>query len=601
VSTRDMRVTQYVLVRTPAPMRLDTVMVLDGDITLIGKQGKILRLKPDTWDVIAWRDLATFMGEGETVRGMQRMAGTELVWLWTAGAGTDATLLVVDLARWSLHRSLSTPSFMPRRVGAHTRALMLLDGAGARRGIYRADGILEARYRLPETIVLLKLVTFHPRAPGFLVVDTAYHEDAPAMRVRWLSEAAEELAVMKIDSPLTVDVMSLGSDPDRGLIFLVRGRGLDERTLMALATDDGLRVHYRVPVSGRVAFLQDADGVHRFAMDCGAAELALVPIGSEPPRLPAAGASKWPNIMQSHNFECSAVTPSTEPHLIAFRAKVEEMGYDELVAALHALQSNPDMNADMWADVVATLARDIPNELADEVVAWARARHPDHADLALNGADYLANKPSWSELLALLDAIDTSKLSPRRLRHLHHLRGHALLETGRHEEALAAFTQGAAHAQGEEGACELQSYIEMLAPVDLDRDEGGFTTDAGRVHWSVLAAERCLARGDVPGALDATDRAHVWQADDVQALAHLASVYLQSEDRSPVHMFHQLLALAAFDACARPDQEFFLANQLVFPGATFSDEDLAALAERVRAWLEEHARRVSSGAADSPD
>jgi hypothetical protein len=601
ISTRDMRATQYVLVRTPAPMLLDTVMVLDGDVTLIGKHGKILRLKPDTWDVIAWRDLATFVGEGETVRGIQPMAGTELVWLWTAGAGTDVTLLIVDLARWSLHRSLYGLSFMPRRVGAHTRALMLLDGAGARRGIYRADGALEARYRLPEAIVLLELVTFHPRAPGLIVVDAAYHEDGPAMRVRWVSEAGEELAVTKMDSPLSVDTMSFGSDPDRGLSFLVRGRGLEERTLMALATDDGLRVQYRVPVSGRVAFLQDVDGVHRFAIDCGAAELAFVPIGSEPPRLPATGASKWANIMQLHNFECSAWTPSTEPHLIAFRAKVEEMGYDELVAALHALQGNPDMNADMWADVVATLARDIPNELADELVAWARARHPDHADLALNAADYLANEPSWSELLALLDAIDTSKLPPRRLRHLHHLRGRALLETGRPAEALAAFTQGAAHAQGEEGACELQPHIEMLAPVDLDRDDGGFTTDAGRVHWSVLAAKRCLARGDVPGALAAVDRAHVWQADDVQALAHLASVFLQSEDRSPVHVFHQLLALAAFDACARPDQEHFLANQFVFPGATFSDEELAALAERVRAWLKEHARRVSSGAADSPD
>jgi hypothetical protein len=68
-----------------------------------------------------------------------------------------------------------------------------------------------------------------------------------------------------------------------------------------------------------------------------------------------------------------------------------------------------------------------------------------------------------------------------------------------------------------------------------------------------------------------------------------------------VHVFHQLLALAAFDACSRPEQEDFLANRLVFPGATFNDEELVTLAERVRAWLEEHARRVSSGAGDSPD
>jgi hypothetical protein len=92
----------------------------------------------------------------------------------------------------------------------------------------------------------------------------------------------------------------------------------------------------------------------------------------------------------------------------------------------------------------------------------------------------------------------------------------------------------------------------------------------------------------------------VWQTADMQSVAHLARAYLQSEDQSPVHVFHQLLALAAFDACSKPDPESYLANRLAFPGATFSDEELAVLAERVRTWLEEYARRVSSGVVDSP-
>jgi hypothetical protein len=141
----------------------------------------------------------------------------------------------------------------------------------------------------------------------------------------------------------------------------------------------------------------------------------------------------------------------------------------------------------------------------------------------------------------------------------------------------------------------------MLAPVELDRDEGGLTTVAGRVHWSAVAADCCLARGDVRSALAAVERAHVWQTADMQSVAHLARAYLRSEDSSPMHVFHQLLALAAFDAYSKPDPEFYLAYRLAFPGATFSDEELVALAERVRVWLEEHAQRVSSGAADSPD
>jgi hypothetical protein len=600
ISTRDMRVTQYVFMRTPAPLLLDTITVLDDEISLVGKQGKILRLKPDTWDVIAWRDLTAFVGEHERISDVQLMAGTDFLWLWSGSTGRAATLLIVDLARWSLHRSLSGPMRMPRRVDTHTRGMMLLEGAGVRGGIYRADGTRETQYRLPETSGFLETVTFHPRASGLIVVDRIYREQSTSTRVRWFTAAGTELAAVETDSGFSMECESFGSDPDRGLIFLVPGRGIEERVITAMATDGGLRVLYRVLVSEHVALLQDANGIHRFALDWDEARFELVPVGSEPPILTTTAPKQSPLLEQRYDFACSATIPASEPHLRAFRSGFEQMAPDEIDTALHALQCDPRMDARMWADVVVTLASDYSSQASDECVAWALARYPDHADLALNAADYHANQASLSELSWLLETIDASQLSPPRIRHLYHLRGLALLESGRLDEALAAWTQGATYAQGEQDACELQRYIEMLAPVDLDRDEGGLTTVAGRMHWSAMAADRCLGRGDMRGALAAVDRAHVWQTADMQSVAHLARVYLQSEDPSPVHVFHQLLALAAFDAYSKPDPESYLANQLVFPRATFSDEELVALAERVRTWLDEYARRVSSGAADSP-
>jgi hypothetical protein len=601
ISTRDMRVTQYVLMRTPAPLLLDTITVLDDELTLTGKQGKILRLKRDTWDVIAWRDLTAFVGEHERISDMQLMVGTDFLWLWMGSTERAATLLIVDLARWSLHRSLSGPMRMPRRVGPHTRAMMLLEGAGVRSGIYRADGTREAQYRLPEASGFIETVTCHPHASGLIVVDRIYRAQSTSTRVRWFTEAGREFASVETDAGFSTECESFGSDPDSGLIFLVPGRGIEERAITAIATDGGLRVLYRVPLSEHVALLQDTNGIHRFALDWDVARFELVPVGSESPILTTTDPKQSPLIEQRYEFECSATIPASEPHLCAFRAGFEHMTREEIATALHALQRDPDMNARMWADVVMTLASDYSSQASDEYVAWALARYPDHADLALNAADYHANQSSLSELSSLLEAIDAGQLSPPRIRHLYHLRGLALLESGRLDEALAAWTQGAAYAHGEQGACELQPYIEMLAPVDLDRDEGGLTTVAGRVHWSAMAADCCLARGDVRSALAAVERAHVWQTADMQSVAPLARAYLRSEDPSPMHVFHQLLALAAFDACSKPDPEFYLANRLAFPGATFSDEELVALAERVRVWLEEHAQRVSSGAADSPD
>jgi hypothetical protein len=599
VSTHDTSVEQYVCLRTPAPLWLDTIAVYDGEVTLIGRMGKILRLALDTWDVIAWRDLAAFLGEREVSASKQHMVGTPFLWVHIMGSGTSSSSLIIDLVRWRVHRTLANTG-MPKRIGAHTSGRVLVDGFGVQSGLYDGSGVLDPGYRLPEHKLSFEMAAFHPGAPGLILVDKSYDSGEARTRVRWCSPDGAELDAVEISSVLGHGYSYHGSDRARGLVFLESPRSFTEPELVALATQGGLRVQYVVPMRSHVALLQDADGVHLFALDDTGAELGLVPIGVEPPRLADSGPVQWLTLERTHEFSCNAVTLASDPHLLAFRGQYREMDLDDARTALRSLRSNRAMDARMWADIVATLAEQHPTEVADEFVAWALKRYPDHADLVLNAAEYRVHRRDWSELPALLSAFDTSQLEPRRIRHLHHLWGVALFEVGRHDEALAVWTQGAAHAQGEEGACDLQPYIEMLAPMDLDRDEGRMTTNAGRVRWSVMAARRCLARGDASGALAAVDRAPVWRADDIQSVAHLADVYLQIGDLGPVGMFHKLLALATFDARSQPAPELYLFNRLAFPDATWSEEALVALAERVRAWLEAYAQRVSSGAADSP-
>jgi hypothetical protein len=597
LSTRDMSVEQYVLLRTPAAMQLDTVTVYDGEITLIGKRGKILRLTSDTWDVIAWRDLAAFMGEREFISTAQLMPGTPFLWLSISGAG-GMNVMIIDLVRWCVHRTM-VGGGLPKRVGA--TGLMLVDGTGVPSGLYDASGELDPGHRLPEHRMPFDAAAFHPGAPGLILIDKVYRDDESWTRARWVSPQGEDLAVLELARVVGHGYTFLGSDRDRGLMFLVSPRDFLERDLVALVVVGELRAQYRVPLPGHVGLLRDVEGGHRFALDDNGTGLVLVPIGADPPRLAKSGTVPWQILERNHEYPCSALTPAADPHLLAFRAQYREMGADDARKALRALRSNPATDARVWADIVATLAGTRTREVSDEFVAWALGRYPDHAELALNAAQYRVNAWAWAEVPALLGAVDTARLARRRIRHLYHLWGLALYETGRRDEALAVFMQGTAHAEGEEGACELQPYIEMLAPMDLDRDQGRFTTSAGRLRWSVMAARRCLGSGDAGGALAAVDRAPVWRSGDIQSMAHLVEVYLQSEVHGPVDMFHKLLALAAFDACSKPDHEHYLHNRLALPDATWSEAELAALAERVRAWLDEHARRVEAEAARPPD
>jgi hypothetical protein len=488
--------------------------------------------------------------------------------------------------------------YSPKRVGGPGSTLLFLDFITGRRGIHDADGTPRPSYRLPAT-GLIDRVIFHPGGRGFIALARVQRDRVYTLQARWLSPEGEELASVELGAQFHTGEY-YGSDPDRGLVFLLVSRSYPTgREIVALATDDGLRVHYRVALPGNGWLLRDSSGTQRQFMVRGPAGFTVTPIDGEPPRLP--DPAPGPRRLELHlHLMCGDATPAADPHLMAFRSSVLGIPEEELTKSLRALQRSPFMDARMWADVVATLSRSFHLEVCDDFIAWAQARFPEQADLALDAAQHHARLRRSPEAMALLDTIDLRKLSPRRQRHLHHLRGMILLFDDRPDEAHAAWTQGLACAAGEHDECDLQSCVELVAPLDLDLDTGAnpTPTSAGQTRRRVLLADRCLAHGDVGGALAAVDHEHVWQGREAQSLARLARAYLESEEQDPARRFHQLLALAAFDAHSEPDNEHFFSQRLPIPGATLSSEELAALAERVRVHLDEYGRRCATEPAD---
>jgi hypothetical protein len=597
VCTRSLRVEQYVALRTPAPLQITAVHIRDGVVTLIGRPGKLLQLAWGTWDVLAWRDLAAFVGANERLDSTLLIPGTPFVWLSATPPTSSMTQIVIDLERWCVHRSLPGPMYTPKRVGG-PGALLFLDHITGRRGLHRADGTQEPAYRLPPR-GLVDTVILHPRDRGLIVIDKTHRDGVTSLHARWLTSGGEELAALEIDATNHYECAYFGSDRDRGLVFLTVGRTHLGRDLLVLATDDGLRVHYRAPLPEGVWMFQDDSGAQRRIMARGPEGLVIVPIDGEPPRVPEA-APRVSRLELHCQLMCGAATPATDPHLLALRGSIFRMDKAELAQSLRALQRNRMVDARMWADVVSILSRCYQVDVVDEYIAWAQARFPEPADLALDAAQHHARMRRLPEALALLEAIEPGKLAPRRLRHLHHLRGVILFLTERHDDAHAAWTQGLACAEGEADECDLRSCIDLVAPVDLDAGDGehGPMTSVGQIRRRVLRADRCLARGDVSGGLAIVDHEHVWQDREEQSFARLAAAYLASEERSPVHVFHQLLTLAALDAHAQPDPERFFSQRLPIPGAAWSNEELAALAERARVHLDEHAQRLSAEALD---
>jgi hypothetical protein len=600
VSTRSARVEEYAVLRTPAPLEVHQVQIHGGEVTLVGKSGKLLRLAWGTWDVLAWRDLTAFVGEHERLDTCLLVPGAPFVWLSVGAAHGTSSHVIVDLERWCVHRSLSGSVLTPKRVGG-PGTLLWTDAIIGRRGFHEPDGTPVPSYRLPGT-GSIDLIVFHPSAPGFVALDRTYHDRVPTLHARWFSPEGADLATLELGTKYTF-CEYFGCDRERGLIFVILQRSYPERELVALATDGGLRVHARAPLPEAAWPLQDASGAQRrILMRGGAAGLTFAAVDGELPRLPDARRRTRRLDLHGELSACGNAIPATDPHLLAFRGSLMLMPDEELTATLRALQRNRLMDARMWADVVAALSRSYQLDVCDEFIAWALARYPDHPELALDAAQNHARMRRVPEALALLDTIAPGKLGPRRQRHLHHLRGLLLLQTGRPDDAHAAWVQGAAYSEGRDDECDLQPCIELVAPAAPDAGAPRALTSVGETRRRVLLADRCLAQGDVRGALAAVDHEHVWQEREAQSFARLARAYLARADPGqpvdPVDRFHELLALATFDAHSEPEPEHGFVQRLPIPGAVLSSEELQALLGRVRVRLDEHAQRLS---AEPPD
>jgi hypothetical protein len=238
-------------------------------------------------------------------------------------------------------------------------------------------------------------------------------------------------------------------------------------------------------------------------------------------------------------------------------------------------------------ELTAVLARlrayGLCREALPRLVHELAERYPDDAGALMLRAEYLADAECWSEARSILEKTDISKLDADRRSHLRHLLGLSRLLAGETEKAREVFQEGV---EEEHWRCRMASLHHLTQPMaDPPRPEEWDSTQpvVCQLLGAIRTADAALSAGDVEAARQAIDRPIVWQTEELQSVARLAGVYLDTVAESPRQRFRKRLALACFLYVWNPER--YERYELPLPELRWDASRLEDLAERSSRWL----------------
>jgi tetratricopeptide (TPR) repeat protein len=229
------------------------------------------------------------------------------------------------------------------------------------------------------------------------------------------------------------------------------------------------------------------------------------------------------------------------------------------------------------------LLRTGAGDRATEVLLRAQERCPDDPRVGLALAGAAAEAGRWVQVRQALGPVDASGLPASLVTHRFHLLGCAHLHLGDLEGARQVFAEGLT---GGPDHCGLELCLELATDLSKPLPEQAWDETQSmfrQLLGALRSADRCLAAGDPDGARRLLWHEIVWKRRDRQCLARLAEACLRKEPVVAVERLRSRLALASF---LHAFEERFPVSQLFLPGGTWSQERLASLAKRARAWLD---------------
>lgn len=613
-----------VALRTPLPLRGSGIEIAADRMILIGREGYVLELALDTWEVLRWYSLVPQPGpEGVELpvpagaspcaeipsqgdpdpeeppprdyvaryNGAFWVPGTSLFWI----VGTGSAVTVLDTMTDRPVRELSMePAAVEVIAGLREPFVAVLQGEGAAIALYTGRGAAFMPERRLPALAMAHGLAPAPGREGILVMAHALWGAADrTCELGWLELSLDARAPVGAFCPLPgaegAEVYATATDAAAGLTFALLELPDGGRELVALGRSGGsgaLELRWRARVPTRTILVQHgADGRVTLlaSRDDG---LDAAPLGATPPELAAEAEGAPARIPDecARAFYLGCVMPggALARVLAAWIVKLRGVTREGIPAIVEQVKERLDPDQ-LTGLCLAWMSRDSLHH-GVALACWGGQRYPDHAGLCMLQGVALVNARRWAAARALLARVDTRGLDPELAKHAHHLRATASLHVGEREEAREVLEA----AERLDGDCALDWLIALATPLEEEavREWTPVQAAVRAFARAVAEADARLAEGDAAGAVRALDRRVVWENWEIQSLARLAEAHLSVPGDGPLGRLRKAMALAAL-AAVHAERRFPLRRELPVPSGKWPAPRLEALRERAEAWLAE--------------
>ena len=591
--------------RLPAPMWLSYAVVERGTVTLIGPMAELLELRLSDARILRYlpSPLPEVSGDYQT-EGAILAPGGRFVWAeWSDTRGQH--LRVFDTSRWPEALALEELGY-PVPVLGLPEALVFTKsvdgggqlhapGGGARGGpcsFIRGQALRVCAHPNSATMCALQ-----PGEPGRAVPDGVrqgalrrYVAAAP-MEISWKRPGNFGRAYVALPLSDAKGPIGMAASLDEGVLILKHLFGSAPQLTTTRLGDSGgqfsLQQSGRVPVmtllctdarSRKVRTVAKLfDGLHAVSRTDSAENQALLAIERDGRSI------GYPLSFLRHLTACKAPLLTERAEIVAVGA----LPRAQQLPALWALEVQHAQDAEAAMDVFdAFLALGLPNGRSERARALLE-RFPANPRALVELASAEISDNRLARALELMRQVPIDSLEPAVAEHALHVLALCLVHCGDAEGAALALTRARACGVNRCDLRPLEQHLSALGALEVAGEEGvaDLTLYFGPLVRFIRDADEALARGEPRAVLEATEEATIWIGGERQSASRLAEAHLALAPADARSALRRRLSLAHFVWAHLAWRSMGIA-ELPVPGHIRSDEELEALAERVRAELD---------------
>lgn len=588
------KVKSAVSLRTLEPMEQYLDVLVHEDIVWIADStGRLLGLDRNTWDIRSWHDVRKLLPGNETLDHVFPLPSERFVWAETSTGLGDCVVRVLDMENWRVHREVKDIMWTKLLAPGEPHRIV----CGRREGAFvvvNIGGSTKQPGRIPRT-GQIKAVSVHPDGERLIVLavgDSWVGEEEDFARLRVLDSGGSLSEPAELPDTFEDGRQDMVTSRNIGATYAVLETTDGEHKLLAFRPEgDSLGDIYSIDLPKSYRLVGDSRANHATLLLRGLEGPLIIPLGLQLP-------------------EISSVD-DTEHHLGSLSISLmhckwtEELADDETVNVPKRFRVlKPEAREkkvdELWKkhmdepEKLLTAVRKLGyanNKPAKRLARMAIRRHPDEMTLLLQLAHMEAEDEHWEEVGRLLSDRDPDRLGPACKAHWLHILGMARYFGGEIQPAIDLWNKalsegGAEHCELKEMMIQLlEDLPDSIRPEDWDENK----PLAHRLRGRIKAADEAMERGDQSEALRIIDRPVVWRVAEVQSLARLASVLLETKSNSPSERYKMSVALALFiQEQGNRDSRFD--RRIPLSEGQWDQRRLDELRDRCREWLERWAR-----------